>query len=71
MADHKMCVLIFSTNVIETFFIPKRNEWDVVKMYIGLHVKYLLILSDFNETWIFSTDFLKIFKCQISLTSYV
>jgi hypothetical protein len=24
-------------------------------MYIGLHVKYPLFLSDFNETWIFST----------------
>jgi len=26
-------------------------------MYIGLHVKYHLLLSDFNETWIFSADF--------------
>jgi hypothetical protein len=25
------------------------------KMYIGLHVQYRLLLSDFNETWIFST----------------
>ena len=22
-------------------------------MYIGLHVKYLLFVSDFNEAWIF------------------
>jgi hypothetical protein len=29
------------------------------EMYIGLHVKYPLFLSDFNETWILSTDFSK------------
>jgi len=28
-------------------------------MYIGLHVKYPLFLSDLNETCIFSTDFRK------------
>ena len=28
-------------------------------MYPGLHVKYRLFLSDYNETWIFWADFLK------------
>jgi hypothetical protein len=31
-------------------------------MYVGLHVKYLLFVSDFNQTWIFSTDFRTILK---------
>ena len=26
-------------------------------MYIVIHAKYLLFLSDFNETWIFSAGF--------------
>jgi hypothetical protein len=33
-------------------------------MYIGLHVKYLLFLPDFNETLIFSTVFEKYSKIK-------
>ena len=36
-------------------------------VYVGLHVKYPLFFSDFNESLILSTDFRKTIKYQISL----
>jgi hypothetical protein len=45
-----MCIFIFSTTFVEIYLILRRNEQDMIRMYIGLHVKYLLFLSDFNET---------------------
>ena len=46
--EHKTCVFIIST-MFETV-ITLRTERDITKLYIGLHVKYPLFLSDFNKT---------------------
>ena len=40
--EHKTCIASFSTNLSETFLIIRRTERDVIKMYIGLNVKYPL-----------------------------
>jgi hypothetical protein len=44
------CVFRFSVQLLsKTFVILRRTERDMIKMYIGLHVKYRLMLSDFNQ----------------------
>jgi hypothetical protein len=53
------CFLIFLQFLSETFLILRRIERNTIKLYICLHVKYPLFLSDFNETSIFSKDFEK------------
>ena len=50
----------------EIFFIQEEMSELRSKMYIGLHVKCPLYLSDWNETWIFWTDFPKTLTYQIS-----
>ena len=59
--------LIFSTCVWNTSHSKK--NWAKSKMYIGLHLKYLLFLSDLSETWMSSADFRNILKYQISWIS--
>ena len=45
-----MCIDFLYTYYLKYFFILRVNERDIVIMYTGLHVKYTLFLSDFNET---------------------
>jgi len=59
VTEYKTCVWFSLQLLSETFLILRRNERDMIKIYIGLHVKYPLFLSDFNETWIFGTIFEK------------
>jgi len=54
-----MCVSIFLYSICPKTFPILRNERDIIKMYIGLHVKCPLFLSSFKESWIFLTDFKK------------
>ena len=61
VTEHRMCGLTFSTTF--TFLILRGILWDIVIILKSLHVKYALLLLDFNETWAFSTDFR---KAQIS-----
>ena len=45
------------------FYEQMSEIW--LSVHIGLHVKCPLLLSDFNETWIFSRDFRRLFKHKI------
>jgi hypothetical protein len=67
VTEHKMCVLIFSTAFVWNISHSKK-KWARCdqKMYIGLHAKYPLLLSELNET-IFSRDFLETLKYQFLL----
>jgi len=42
-------VFLFHLQILsETFLILRRRERDMIKEYIGLYVKYRLLLSDVN-----------------------
>jgi hypothetical protein len=60
--EHKMCVLFFSTSFV--WNILRTTERDMIENVSWYSCK--LFLSDFNDTWIFSTDFRKILKYNIS-----
>jgi hypothetical protein len=60
-----MC-FYFSYNFYLKHFSFYEEIYEILsKMWKRLHVKYPLILSDFNTTWMFSTDLQK--KSQVSI----
>jgi hypothetical protein len=64
------CVFWFSLQLLpETSHILRRNEGDMIKNVNWSSCKVPILLSDFHDTWIFSTHFQKIFKYQISWKS--
>jgi hypothetical protein len=63
--EHKMCVFLIFSMFVWNISHSKKNwvRYDQ-KPYIGLHVKYPLFLSEFNETWIFWRIFEKYFNIK-------
>jgi hypothetical protein len=52
------CVFWFSIQLCLKHFLFQDEVSEILsQMYTGLHVKCSTFLSDFNETWFFSTDF--------------
>jgi hypothetical protein len=45
MFEHKLCVSIFASVLPEPFYFLRSSGGDIIEMYIGLNVKYLLFSS--------------------------
>jgi hypothetical protein len=63
---YNVCFDFLSATLAWNISHSKKNSSEILScMYIGLHVKYPLLLSDFIKTWFFLTDFQKIIKYKI------
>jgi hypothetical protein len=62
--EHKMCVLIFSITFVWNVSHSKRIYRDIITNLHRSSCTALVFLSDFNKTWICSTDFPKILRNQ-------
>jgi len=52
VTEHEKSILIFPTVIVWNIPNSKKHSAKISsEMYICLHVKYPLFLSDFNETW--------------------
>jgi hypothetical protein len=61
----KMWVLIFFTNLFETFLSPRIIQLDITVNVPRYSCKVAVILSGFNATGIFSTDFRETLQYQL------
>jgi len=60
-----MCDLIFSNNLSDTFIILRRIQRDIIIYVRRSSRKITFILSDFNETCLFSIELKKKLKHKI------
>jgi hypothetical protein len=64
--EHKMCFDLLYNICLKHFSLLGKSERNMIKMHIGLQVKYPLFLYHCNENLKFLDNFRKILKYQIS-----
>ena len=67
--EHKICVFTVSANLVWNISHSKKNWARCDQKCILVDVKHPILLSDFNENWLFSIDFRKILIYKISWKS--
>jgi len=71
MSLNMKCVFWSLVQICLKIFLFQEYLSDVwSKIYVGLHVKYPIFLSDIKEIWIFSIDIGKILNHKISWKSF-